>query len=771
MVDFGKLLLGKEKEEEEEKEEEGALEEGGEEEIDSIISGADGEVGAEDEGAIGGGGPQGGGGMGVAPDIRDDIDSNREEIREIEANVETMEDTVEDIDERVKDIEEDISQLLDVYEMVTAEFNPFLDEDDALSTGGTGGMAGEEEEEEEEWGLEEAEEEPEEDSLYEVIRPPDEAEEESEEEMPDLGEPEEPVKTETTQPDLEETPGTGEIEEPEEPVEAETAQPDLKEAPETRSREMESTKQSFEEKEGVGLEKLLDELTYGNTYLLKTTDEDFVYEAFESIVDGESGLCITRKHPDDIKEKYDYGDKNIEFGWLSTSNEEIAIAPDELDILGLTVERFISDEGGIILLDGVNYLLSNNPDSTLIHFMQSLQDQIAVGETMFLIAVDPSNIEEKNLDLLKNELDVEVKEKKKFTPHPEKKEREPVQRGISRRRKEENLVAKVKRMMDFLDEQERALERKIDQVSRTSSVNVSDKVASPGVLDAIEGLEKEIKMLANELKTLKERQMIEKTTEKDRSSPEETPEEKELDEFVEMVERGEELQEELEDIKEEIKGDEDVVEEEGEAEIVKKKVIPPEKQKDIMIDETEDEEEVEKIVHKDSVVPAEEEKSAIYTENEVKLQAEVSGDIASGSGVEIQKDVSVKGSLTAEGDIVLHDRATVEGDVISRAGNVKVGKNCTINGKISGNTVHISDNSEAQVIDAKKDVFLGRSAHARKVSGGGDIKLSEKVQIKDGIEYGGRLIFEGSEIAVGDLINPFGEKKKEEVVKERWASR
>ncbi len=587
----------------------------------------------------------------------------------------------------------------------------------------------------------------------------------------------------------------------------------------------EQTQQTPEEKGTEAVDRLVNELKSGNTYLLKTTDEDFLYESFKAVVGEGTGLCITRNHPDDIKEEYDYGEMDIEFGWLSTSNEDIAIAPDELDILGLTVERFISDEGGVILLDGIGYLLSNNPDSTLIHFIQSLQDQITMGRTTFLIAVDPSDMEEENLKLLKNELDVEVMGKEEFTPEPEPETSETVQRRggsvqrSGRRGQEENLVAKVKRMMEFLDEHERSLEKKIDQVSKTSSVDVSDKVASPGVLDAIEGLEKEVKMLSNELKRLKEKQMVEETGEgqKEVEKETETPEEEKIDEFVEMVERGEELHDELEDIKEEIQTEDEEVsevdeksepekivgleeekpqtEEESEVEKFEKKIVTPEQEekepnrdvgkeegsevkkfkKRIVRSEEEggptEETETRKEESEHKEEPSEDEEGAVYTENEIKLQAEVSGDIASGSGVEIQKDVSVKGSLTAEKDIILHDGASVEGDVISRGGDVKVGKNCTINGKVSGNTVIILHDSETQVIEAEGNVNLGRNTRARKVSSGGDVKLSEKVQIEDGIDYGGKLIFEGGEIAIGNLVNPFGEKKKKEVVKGRWASR
>ncbi|MEF8873887.1 MAG: DUF835 domain-containing protein [Candidatus Thermoplasmatota archaeon] len=170
---------------------------------------------------------------------------------------------------------------------------------------------------------------------------------------------------------------------------------------------------------------LVEELKSGSMYLLEDEDKKSAYELSEEISSsGREILFITRKYPPRVQENYDL--KSEDILWLSTSNEPSAVAPNELDTLSLKMESFISGGGDFIFIDGVENLFSNNPDSTLIHLFQSIEDQIATSGAALVFAMAPSSIEEKHISLIKNRLDVkkiplvEKETKKKPAEVPDK---------------------------------------------------------------------------------------------------------------------------------------------------------------------------------------------------------------------------------------------------------------------------------------------------------------------------------------------------------------
>ncbi len=76
------------------------------------------------------------------------------------------------------------------------------------------------------------------------------------------------------------------------------------------------------------------------------------------------------------------------------------------------------------------------------------------------------------------------------------------------------------------------------------------------------------------------------------------------------------------------------------------------------------------------------------------------GDLVSSGGITIEEDVLVQGSITAEDTITLHDGVKVKGYIVSKNGDVKVGKDCKVEGKITANTVLVKTNSEVNAIEA-----------------------------------------------------------------------
>jgi len=71
------------------------------------------------------------------------------------------------------------------------------------------------------------------------------------------------------------------------------------------------------------------------------------------------------------------------------------------------MEQFLSkDQKGVILLSGIDYLITNNNFITVLRLIQSLRDQVAVSSSILIIPVNPSVLEESQLKLLEREVDV-----------------------------------------------------------------------------------------------------------------------------------------------------------------------------------------------------------------------------------------------------------------------------------------------------------------------------------------------------------------------------
>ena len=64
----------------------------------------------------------------------------------------------------------------------------------------------------------------------------------------------------------------------------------------------------------------------------------------------------------------------------------------------------------IILIDGLEYLVSNNTFTAVLHLLQTLKDKISLGESMLIIPVNPKCFNEKEISMLRMEFETYVEE-------------------------------------------------------------------------------------------------------------------------------------------------------------------------------------------------------------------------------------------------------------------------------------------------------------------------------------------------------------------------
>ncbi len=145
-------------------------------------------------------------------------------------------------------------------------------------------------------------------------------------------------------------------------------------------------------------------LAESSTYLVEEEHPAEVYRLLETALSqGSRGLCISRVYPQKLRERFAGADLSIV--WLSNVGKEDSIRPKDLEKLSLAVEQFLGREPGAILLDGIEYLVTNNNFLTVLRLVQALRDQVAMNRGILLLSVSPSALEAHQLTLLEREVD------------------------------------------------------------------------------------------------------------------------------------------------------------------------------------------------------------------------------------------------------------------------------------------------------------------------------------------------------------------------------
>jgi hypothetical protein len=144
----------------------------------------------------------------------------------------------------------------------------------------------------------------------------------------------------------------------------------------------------------------------GFSYLIEENRADMCFSTFSKVVGTDhKGLCICRINPAIIRKKYNFQDIVTMF-WLTDreSTKESTIA-SSLESMVNVIEEFIDqNEETVILLDGLEYLISNNNFNPVLRFIRRLIDKISETSSILLISVSSKAVQEQELRLLEREM-------------------------------------------------------------------------------------------------------------------------------------------------------------------------------------------------------------------------------------------------------------------------------------------------------------------------------------------------------------------------------
>ena len=157
----------------------------------------------------------------------------------------------------------------------------------------------------------------------------------------------------------------------------------------------------------VPLERKTRKLKVGHSYLI---EEEKPVKCFEYFVDnlnmGLKGMAIIRLNPKRVRDDYDVGEAQML--WLTDreGDPDNRITPG-LEKIIYKIEDFLNSPGkSILLIDGLDYLISNNSFDAVLRFLRRLIDEISESDTVFLMSLTPETIDEQGLKILEREMEI-----------------------------------------------------------------------------------------------------------------------------------------------------------------------------------------------------------------------------------------------------------------------------------------------------------------------------------------------------------------------------
>jgi predicted ATPase len=139
------------------------------------------------------------------------------------------------------------------------------------------------------------------------------------------------------------------------------------------------------------------------SFMIKEPKAEFSFAVLRSLLtQGHKSLCITRVPPNQLIDLSQAEDAKVL--WLSSKPGEVCIPPS-LTKLTHEITVFIKNNpNSIVLLDGVEYLLSHIEFNNVLRFVNELVDSMAVNKCVLLIPINPLTMDPKHLALFERNM-------------------------------------------------------------------------------------------------------------------------------------------------------------------------------------------------------------------------------------------------------------------------------------------------------------------------------------------------------------------------------
>ncbi|MDD1747351.1 MAG: DUF835 domain-containing protein [Methanomassiliicoccales archaeon] len=149
------------------------------------------------------------------------------------------------------------------------------------------------------------------------------------------------------------------------------------------------------------------ELSEGHSYLLEEERPDAAHRILlNKAREGYSALGIVRSHPKSLRAKA--GSADVTLLWLTDreSAQEKTIPPS-LERMVSIIEAFIEEKKrSIVLLDDIQYLVSNTNFDGVVRFLRSVVDSVTERNAIFMVSLSPESLKPQERSILEREMEV-----------------------------------------------------------------------------------------------------------------------------------------------------------------------------------------------------------------------------------------------------------------------------------------------------------------------------------------------------------------------------
>jgi len=155
------------------------------------------------------------------------------------------------------------------------------------------------------------------------------------------------------------------------------------------------------------------ELEDRTVYLVKEEKPrySFVLFSYYIFTKGRKGVCISRMHPSKIKERHKFVD--VPMFWLSKASEVgdgiNIINPVNIGVILKEIQNFLKiNENGIILLDGLEYLIVQHEFPRILRLLHEINDAVMSSKGILILPFNILAVHEEERALLKRDMQVIV---------------------------------------------------------------------------------------------------------------------------------------------------------------------------------------------------------------------------------------------------------------------------------------------------------------------------------------------------------------------------
>lgn len=149
----------------------------------------------------------------------------------------------------------------------------------------------------------------------------------------------------------------------------------------------------------------------GRAYIIITKGSEFGLGIFKKLIFRFSGkgIFITRTHPSEFEHSYNL--EGVTQIWLSKTPGPISISPGNVTKIAHIISEYLKEnEGSVILLDGVEYLINNNDFPRTLKFIEMIHERIVLNKGVLIVPINPLALTKSDYELLEMELVNKIKD-------------------------------------------------------------------------------------------------------------------------------------------------------------------------------------------------------------------------------------------------------------------------------------------------------------------------------------------------------------------------